>query len=328
MFNNSEVLITGGTGMIGVSLTKLLLKQGARITVVSLDKTDPFNGAVKILNKDLRIYSNCAEVCKNKKFIFHLAGIKGSPQVALKNPASFFIPTIQFNTNFLEAAFRSKPDHLLYTSSVGVYAPNNIFYEDSVWKTFPSPNDKFSGWAKRLGELQLEAYSVQYNFSNYSIIRPANVYGPYDNFDEDNAMVVPSLIKRALNAKDELVVWGDGTAIRDFIFAEDVARGMILAVEKKINHPMNLGCGKGISIKELVETIVKNIPNKNLKIKWDISKPSGDKVRIMDMKTANKYDYKTLVTIEDGIKQTVNWYLNNKNYSDLKYNSFRENKSL
>lgn len=328
MFDKSKILITGGTGMIGVALTNLLIKEGAYVTVVSLDKTDPFHGKVEIINRDLRIFSNCVEVCKNKDFIFHLAGIKGSPEVAIKNPASFFIPTIQFNTNFLEAAFRSQPKHLLYTSTIGVYSPNEIFYEDSVWSTFPSPNDKFSGWAKRIGELQLEAYKVQYNFKDYSIIRPANVYGPFDNFDKDSAMAIPSLIRKALNSTNEISVWGDGSAIRDFIYSEDVARGMLLAVKKKINSPMNLGSGKGISIKELVHSIIKNIPSKNLKIKWDTSKPTGDKIRIMDMKTANKYDFKCNTSINDGIKKTIDWYVNNQNYSDFKYNSFKENKDF
>ena len=323
-FSNSKVLITGGTGLIGVALTKMLFNLNAKVTVVSLDNENPFDKNINYLKKDLRDFNNCLEVCKNQDYIFHLAGIKGSPTVALKKPASFFVPTIQFNTNFLEAAFRSQPKHLLYTSSVGVYSPSDVFYEDSVWSTFPSENDKFAGWAKRMGELQLESYKVQYGYKDYSIIRPANVYGPYDNFDENNAMVIPSLIRRSLNSKDELVVWGDGTAIRDFIYSEDVARGMVMAVENKVSDPMNLGSGSGISIKELVETILKFIPNKTLKLVWDESKPSGDKMRVMDMKAASKMNFKCEVTLSDGIEKTINWYLKNINYSEKKYNSFTE----
>ncbi len=323
-FKGAEILVTGGTGMIGVALTNILASMGANLTVVSLDQSNPFDKKINYIKLDLRNFDNCVEVCKKKDFIFHLAGIKGSPAVALKKPSSFFVPTIQFNVNFLEAAFRAKPQHLLYTSSVGVYAPSEVFYEDSVWKTFPSENDKFAGWAKRMGELQLESYFIQYGFKNYSIIRPANVYGPFDNFDENNAMAIPSLIRRALNSEKELEVWGDGSAIRDFIYCDDVARGMVLAVEKKINSPLNLGSGTGISIKELANTILQHLPNKNLKIKWDTSKPSGDKIRIMDMKTAKKFEFKCNTSLSDGIKKTVEWYLNNKDYSEKKYNSFTE----
>ncbi len=324
-YNKKKVLVTGGTGLVGVALTNKLIDQGAEVTVVSLDNVNPFGSKVSYEKIDLRNYDNCKLVCQNKDFVFHLAGVKGSPTVALKQPASFFVPTIQFNTSLIEAAFREKVQHLLYTSSVGVYSPADIFYEDSVWKTFPSENDKFAGWAKRMGELQLEAYKIQYGFENFSIVRPANVYGPYDNFDENNAMVIPSLIRRAIETKGKFEVWGDGSQIRDFIYTEDVADGMLLAVENKISTPLNLGSGKGIAIKDLVETIINNIPNKKLEIEWDTTKPTGDKVRIMDMKNAEAIKFKCKISLEEGIKRTIDWYLNNKSYSKLKYNSFNVN---
>ena len=325
-FKNKKILVTGGTGMVGVALTKKLLNQEAIVTIASLDNKNPFEGQnVNFKRTDLRNYENCVEVCKNQDFIFHLAGIKGSPTVALKQPASFFVPTILFNTCLLEAAFRSGAEHILYTSSVGVYSPADVFFEDSVWSTFPSENDKFAGWAKRMGELQLESYKVQYGFSNFSIVRPANVYGPYDNFDVNNAMVVPSLIRRALEEKtDQIDVWGDGSAIRDFIYSEDVANGMLYAVEKKISEPLNLGSGTGVLIKDLIETIIKHVPNKKLSIKWDTSKPTGDKIRVMDMTRANKNGFRCSVSLEEGLKKTINWFLDNKNYSSSKYNSFNE----
>ena len=322
IFENKKVLITGGTGMVGMSLCKMLLKRNAEITLVSLDSVKVELKRTTFIKKDLRNFENCLEVCKNKDFVFHLAGIKGSPDVALRKPASFFVPTILFNTNLLEAARQSNVSHVLYTSTVGVYAPAEKFYEDSVWDTFPSKNDWYSGWAKRLGELQLEAYSQQYNYKNFSIIRPANIYGPYDNFDQNNAMVIPSLINRALSSKDELIVWGDGSQVRDFVFSDDVARAMILAVEKKIKLPLNVGSGSGVTIKDLVETIVENIPNKKLKINWDITKPSGDKIRIMCTERIKSYGFECKTNLPDGIKLTIEWYLKNISYSKSKFNSF------
>lgn len=325
IYKNQKILITGGTGMVGIALTKLLLEEGANITVVTLDDFNPFDERVNCIKKDLREFKNCVEVCREQDYIFHLAGIKGSPAVALKQPASFFVPTVLFNTALLQAAYEAKPKHILYTSSVGVYSPAEIFHEDDVWKTFPSENDRWAGWAKRMGELQMEAYKVEDNFNDYSIIRPANIYGPYDNFDKKNSMVVPSLIRRALESENELVVWGDGSAIRDFVYCEDVAKGMLHAVTNKISEPLNIGSGTGISIKDLVEVIVKNLPSeKKIEIKWDTSKPSGDKVRIMSMKRATEKKFKTETTLEDGIKATINWYLNKSQSLDsLKYNSFK-----
>ena len=151
IFKNQKILITGGTGMVGIALTNLLLELEAKITVVTLDDFNPFDERVECIKKDLRYFQNCLDVCKDKDYIFHLAGIKGSPQVALKQPASFFVPTVLFNTSLLQAAYEAKPKHILYTSSVGVYSPAEVFYEDDVWKTFPSENDKYAGWAKKNG---------------------------------------------------------------------------------------------------------------------------------------------------------------------------------
>ena len=167
----------------------------------------------------------------------------------------------------MEAARRKGVQRYLFTSSIGVYAPSEIFFEDDVWSTFPSPNDRFAGWAKRMGELQAEAYAIEYGWNDICIVRPANVYGPYDNFDPENAMVIPSLIYRALSGENPLAVWGDGTAIRDFIHARDAAVGMMRVVELGIREPINLGTGRGVSIREIVDIIVGEIDG--LKVVWD-----------------------------------------------------------
>lgn len=322
-FQNKKILVTGGTGLIGVALVNLLLKESAKIKVVSIDNVNPFGPEVEFVKSDLRIHENCMKICDNIDYVFHLAGVKGSPSVAIGRPASFFVPTILFNTCLIDAAVKQGVKHILYTSSVGVYSPNDIFKEDDVWKTFPSNNDKFAGWAKRMGELQLEAHKIENKFNNFSIVRPANVYGPYDNFDPDTAMVIPSLINRALKCEKELIVWGNGSAVRDFIFSEDVARGMIQVVKQKIQFPVNLGSGNGITIKNLVESIVKFIPNKNIKIVWDETKPTGDAIRIMDTTKAKKIGFECEFSIESGIKKTIEWYLKNQDYSKKKYNSFK-----
>jgi GDP-L-fucose synthase len=247
-------------------------------------------------------------------------GIKGSPKMCAEQPVDFMVPMLQFNTNMMEAAHRAKVKWYLYTSSVGVYAPADVFVEDTVWSTMPSPNDRFAGWAKRIGELQAEAYGIQYGTKNISIVRPANVYGAYDNFNPANAMVVPSLIRKA-QENDVLEVWGDGSTIRDFIHADDVALGMIFAVENQITEPINLGSGKGYSIKEVVEMVVKHA-GKPLEIKWLTDKPAGDKIRLFDMTRAKSYGFDISVSLEDGIKRTTDWFLNNKEILDKRYNAF------
>lgn len=326
-YKNKKILVTGGTGLIGRPLVEKLVKEEAYVIVVSLDDPSTAPKGIKFERVDLREFSNCMEVCKGKDIVFHLAGIKGSPLLTQRQPASFFVPTITFNTNMMEAARRQKVSRFLYTSSVGVYAPSEIFHEDNVWKTFPSENDRFAGWAKRMGELQAESYKIEYGWDKISIVRPANVYGPFDNFDPKTAMVIPSLINRALSGENPLTVWGDGSPIRDFIYSKDVAEGMILAVEKGVNVPINLGSGSGVTIRQIAQTIAKNVPNGPIKIVWDKSKPKGDAKRLMDIKRAKKLlGFKPKYSLEEGIKETIEWYIKNKDQLDKRYNVFYENK--
>ena len=320
MFKNQKILITGGGGMIGRSLVKFLLEKKAKITIADLTEPSDLPKGVKYVKVDLRYFDQCEKICKGKDYVFNLVGIKGSPKMCAEQPADFMVPMLQFNTNMMEAAHRANVKWYLYTSSVGVYAPAEIFYEDSVWSTFPSPNDKYPGWAKRIGELQAEVYAIQYNKKNISIVRPANVYGNYDNFNPANAMVIPSLIRKA-QENNILEVWGDGTPIRDFIYADDVALGMIFAVENQITEPINLGSGKGYSIKEVVDMVVK-YSNKPLEVKWLTDKPSGDKIRLFDMTRAKSHGFDISVSLDEGIKKTTEWFLNNKDILDKRYNAF------
>ena len=324
-YKNKKVLVTGGTGLIGRPLVKMLIERGAKVRIASLDDSSRAHPKAEFKQVNLTRFESCMEVCVGINFVFHLAGIKGSPAMTMKKPASFFVPTISFNTNMMEAARQCGIERYLYTSTIGVYAPAEVFYEDDVWKTFPSKNDKFSGWAKRMGELQAEAYKIEYGWDKTTIVRPANVYGPYDNFSPNNAMVIPSIIKRALNGENPLTVWGDGSPIRDFIHAKDVARGMLLALEKGVGQPINLGSGVGVSIKEIVEIIVNNMKIKP-KLFWDTSKPSGDKKRLMDISRAKAIGFKPMISIKDGIKEVMGWYRENKDIVNKRYNVFIEKK--
>jgi GDP-L-fucose synthase len=321
MFKGKSVLVAGGTGLVGRFLVERLLAQGASVRISSLDAPSRAHSKAEFLKLDLRELENCSKACRDMDFVFNLLCVKGSPAITMTRPASLFTPMVLFNTNLLEAARLAKVGGYLYTSSVGVYSPAPVFHEDDVWKTFPSPNDRFAGWAKRMGELQVEAYRIEYGWKDVTIVRPANVYGPYDNFDSINAMVVPSLIKRAVSGEDPLAVWGDGSPERDFIHADDVARGMLLAVDKGAGGIYNLGSGVGMSIKKLVEIIVSCL-DKKPKVVWDASKPAGDKVRIMDMARAKKMGFSQEISIERGVSETVDWYRAHQSETSARYELF------
>lgn len=320
IFFGKKVLVTGGSGMVGRALVDKLLNMEARVTVVDLHEPSDMNSNINFLKKDLRYFDNCEEICQNQDFVFNIIGVKGSPKACMEQPADFMVPMLQFDTNMMEAARKANVKWYLYTSSVGVYSPANILYEDDVWKTFPSENDKFAGWAKRMGELQAEAYKIQYNWNNFSIVRPANIYGKFDNFNPINSMVVPSLVRKAFE-NDTLEVWGNGSAIRDFIYVDDVADAMIQCVEKQITEPLNLGSGIGYSIKELVDYVVK-ASGKNLPVKWLTDKPNGDAIRILDTSRAKKYDIYAKTSLDKGISIVTEWFKNNKSSIDQRYNVF------
>ena len=291
---NKNVLVTGGNGMIGQALVELLYD------------TTPDNIMVADLpNVDLRDRKDCKAVCEDQDVVFHLAGIKGSPQRCMEAPATFSVPMIQFNANMVEAAYNADVDWFLYTSSVGVYHPAEVFVENDVWKTFPSENDWYAGWAKRVGELNVQAYMKEYDWNKCSIVRPANVYGPNDNFGQ-YSMVIPSLIKKA-HENEVLEVWGDGSPVRDFVYSEDVARAMKFVVENKITEPVNIGSGTGTTIKEIAD-IIANYFEKA--IKWDITKPMGDMKRIMSTDRLESYGFKLKYDLKEGIEKTIEWYLN------------------
>lgn len=306
----SNCLVTGGSGMIGREVVRLLNLAGANVTSVSLDKIK-IQKDVKFIYGDLTNFNFCKKICKKKDFLFHVAGIKGSIVVTKKKPASFFVPLLMMNTNILEAARINKVKKIVYTSSIGAYSSSKIFSEnkDSLGK---SPMDLFPGWAKRMAELQIQAYQIQYNCNNMSIVRPSNIYGPGDNFNEKNAMVIPSLISKITKAKNKAIkVWGDGKAERDFLFSTDCAIGIIKAciIGTKMKV-INLGYGKGITIRNLISTLQKI---KHFKVKYDSTKPSGFAKRIMDMKRAKKMiGFKSHFSLEEGLKITWDWFLKNK----------------
>ena len=293
-FKDKNVLVTGGNGMIGQALVELLYDTtSANIMVADLP------------NVDLRDRKDCKAVCEGQDVVFHLAGIKGSPIRCMESPASFSVPQIQFNANMIEAAYNAGVEWFLYTSSVGVYHPAEVFVEDDVWKTFPSENDWYAGWAKRVGELNVQAYMKEYDWNKCSIVRPANVYGPNDNFGQ-YSMVIPSLIKKA-HENEVLEVWGDGSPVRDFVYSEDVARAMKFVVENKITEPVNIGSGTGTTIKEIAD-IIANYFEKE--IKWDTTKPMGDMKRIMSTDRLESYGFKLKYDLKEGIEKTIEWYLN------------------
>jgi GDP-L-fucose synthase len=318
--NGRKALVTGGTGMIGREVVRILTEIGVKVIIVSLDNITVHPTAEHIYG-DLSDFNFCKEITRNVDFVFHIAGIKGSIDVTVKKPASFFVPLLMMNTNMLEACRINNVKKVVYTSSIGAYGSAEVFKEADTLETEP-PMDMYPGWAKRMAEMQVQAYRTQYGLENFAVVRPCNVYGPGDNFDPANAMVIPSLMYRIYHGEDPLVVWGDGSAIRDFAFTSDVAEGIILALHHGTQgRYVNLGSGQGYTIRELVETLNTFIP---FKYQFDDTKSSGFPKRIMDISLAREMlGYNPTTTLLEGLKQTWEWFLKNQEEHLSKKNYFK-----
>ena len=298
----------------------MLCDAGASVRIASLDKVIVDPRAEHILG-DLTDFGFCREITRDMDFAFQVAGIKGSVEVVKSKPASFFVPLLMMNTNFLEACRINKIQKAVYTSSIGAYASAEVFEETKNLEG--PPMDMFPGWAKRMGELQVQAYKIQYGMENIAIVRPSNVYGPGDNFDPKNAMVIPTLMWRIMNKENPVVVWGDGSAVRDFAYSRDVAEGTILALYHGTRGGfVNLGDGKGYSIKELVETLRSFL---DFNYHFDATKPAGFPRRVMDITLAKEIiDYNPTTSLLDGLKETWNWFTQNKDEYLRKQNYFND----
>jgi GDP-L-fucose synthase len=319
-FSGRNVLITGGTGLIGREIVRLLCDAGANVKAVSLDRVE-VDARAKHVFGDLTDFGLCKSLTQDMDFVFHVAGIKGSIEVTKSKPASFFVPLIMFNTNVLEACRLNKVKKLVYTSSIGAYSSAEVFRETE--NLDGPPMDMFPGWAKRMAEMQIKAYQIQYGLENFAVVRPCNVYGPGDNFDPENAMVIPSLMSRIFRKEDPVVVWGDGSAVRDFAYSRDVAEGTILALHHGTKGGfVNLGSGTGCTIRELVETLRSFL---TFNYVLDASKPSGFPRRVMDIGLARRLvDYQPTTSLRDGLKATWDWYLANQDEYLRKQNYFKE----
>jgi GDP-L-fucose synthase len=273
-----------------------------------------FGDRVLFQQSDLTNFDNCLSVTRGQDYVFNLVGIKGSVGIGETKVASYFVPALWYQTNLMEASFRNGVSRYLFVSSICGYPQSSVpKEEDSMWDGLPKQNDRVPGLAKRIGEVQGETYLQQHGWDAVKIVRPSNIYGPFDDFDPATAQVIPALIRRMLDGENPIKVWGDGSAVRDFIFSEELANWLLVAVEKAPPCvPINLGSGKGTTIKELAETIAQCVPEPP-QIEWDKTKPSGDPVRILSIERAKELlGFEPKTGLREGIEKTVDWYLRHR----------------
>tara|TARA_A100001515_G_scaffold139778_1_gene134758 strand:+ start:2510 stop:3487 length:978 start_codon:yes stop_codon:yes gene_type:complete len=323
MYSGKRVLVAGGTGTIGIPLVKMLVEKGAEVTVVSLDSENyakqVLGDNVNFKRSDLTLVDNCLRATEGQDYVFNLVGIKGSVGIGETKVASYFVPMLRFQTNLMDASFLSGVKRYMFVSSVCIYPQASEHFEDNAWNGMPKQNDRIPGLAKRIGEIQGETYLKEHGWDAVRILRPSNVYGPFDDFNPQSAQVIPSLITRVLRGENPLRVWGDGSAIRDFVYSDDVAFWILEAMrDAPPCVPINLGSGVGYSIKEVAETIC-DVYSDHINIEWDTSKPSGDPIRIMNMDRAKELiNFSNKTSLREGISRTIDWIQKNPKLAKLK----------
>lgn len=272
-----RILVTGALGMVGKELVEILTQR---------EKSCVIHQADLKLGNDLRNFEECLRITKDIDEVYHLVGVKGSPKKTIEKPVDFMETMLQCDINMITAAQKNGVKKFLYTSSIAVLNPRT---------------DKYPAWAKRTAEVLIEAHRIQYpKGTQFVTVRPCNVYGRFDDFHNPDAMVVTSLIRKALT-QDKIEVWGNGTEIRDFINSKDVAEAMILCIEKMPQEPMNITGGKPHQIKQLAEYISRYT---NKPVVYNKSKRRGAKMRIME-NNLEELGFKQKIYLSEGIKQVI-----------------------
>ena len=312
MYSDKNILVTGGTGMIGSHLVELLLEKNANVRIVAHEREIPpelEDKGLDVVSGDLTEKKFVEESVKDMDYVFHLAAYTGGLGRTSTHPASTLTPNLIMDGNVLECAKNEGIERFLYASCTCVY-PNDekTLEEEDAWKGNPPEIHASYSWSKRMGERQAIAYHKEYGM-NIAIVRPSNSYGPRDSDDLETAHALGSLIMKAINKMDPFVIWGDGNPIREYIYAQDAAKGMLLAMENYcVGDPINLASGEFVSISELARKILK-LTNISPEIKFDKEKPSGQKRRVLSNKKAKeKIGFVAETSLDAGIEETIKWY--------------------
>nr|MBI5455844.1 SDR family NAD(P)-dependent oxidoreductase [Candidatus Levybacteria bacterium] len=321
-WKGKKVLVTGGAGFIGSHVVEKLVARGAKVSVMdnlisgTLDNLEKVKDKVTFIKGDCTVLAEAEKACSGQDIVMNLAAKVGGIEYNRTHQATMFRDNLPIETIMIEAARKAKVGRFLVVSSACVYSHDCSIPtpESEGFLDEPEPTNGGYGWAKRMGEKIGEYYAQEFGMA-VGIVRPYNCYGPRDHLDPEKSHVIPSLIKRVFDEENPVRVWGSGNQTRAFLYVEDLAEGMILAIEKYSKpDPINLGTDEEISIKDLINKIIK-ISGMNTKIEFDTSKPDGSPRRNCDNKKAiTKISFKPTVKLDEGLKKTIEWY---KEYAKL-----------
>jgi len=305
----NKVVVTGGAGFLGTHVVKKLLERGFSVE------------APQHANFDLRDRHEVHRMFRmyEPDIVVHLAAVCGGIGANQKEPGRFFYDNLKMGLEMIDVAKDRGIEKFVQVGTVCAYPKltPSPFTEDNLWNGYPEETNAPYGIAKKALLVQCQAYRQQYGMNAIYLI-PVNLYGPDDNFDLENSHVIPALIRKCVEAKqagaDRIVVWGTGSAYREFLYVEDCAEAIVLATEKyNGSEPINIGTGSEISMKDLVG-VIKGIAGFNGEIVWDTTKPDGQPRRRLDTSRATReFGFTAHTTLTEGLVKTVEWYVRSLN---------------
>lgn len=313
-FKDKLVVVTGGSGFIGSHFLNELVKRGARV------RTHTYKTPLQVSSEGIEVYENidltkledCIKLTSGADYVIHCGGKVAHPSTV---PTDVQISLAQLNLigNVLEACAKTGVKKFLdLNSSTGYPDIKKPLTEDEYWVDEPYKAYFGYGWMRRYREKLMEHVS-KFSRLHIALARCTAIFGPYDNFDLKTCHVVPALIKRHLSGENPFVVWGSPNVVRDFLYVKDVVNGALLILEKgESMRPYNLGYGGGITIGEIVNTILK-VTGKTPEVIWDETKPTTIPFRAVSTeRIQNELGFKPTYTFEEGMKETIDWYIKNK----------------
>jgi GDP-L-fucose synthase len=304
-WKGKRAVVTGGSGFLGSYVVETLERRGAEHVFVPRRR-----------DYDLRSVDNIRRLLRDARpdVVFHLAARVGGIGANREHPAEFFYDNLMMSVPLLHESWAAGVEKFVGLGTICCYPKHAPipFREELVWDGYPEETNAPYGLAKKMLLVQSQSYRQQYGY-NSVFLMPVNLYGPRDNFDPSSSHVIPALIKKCVEAKErgerEIVVWGDGSPTREFLYVEDAAEGIVLSAERyNDSEPVNLGSSQEISIKDLVDIIAK-LTAFDGRITWDTSKPNGQPRRSLDTTRAEKwFGFRATTDFMEGLGRTVDWY--------------------
>ena len=309
-FKDRRVVVTGGAGFLGNYVTAGLKERGCEnILVPKIEDYDLVS-----MNDIKRMYDEM-----KPDVVIHLAAVVGGIGANMEHPGEFFYKNLMMGVQLIEEGRLRDIEKFVAIGTICAYPKFTKvpFKESELWNGYPEETNAPYGLAKKMLLVQSQAYRQEYGFNSIFLL-PVNLYGPGDNFNPNSSHVIPALIKKCVDAieagSDYIECWGTGQVSREFIYAADASEGILLATELyNGSEAVNIGAGFEITIKDLVEKIVK-LTGFAGEIRWDTGKPDGQPRRCLDTTKANElFGFKAATNFDEGLKATIEWYRENCN---------------